>query len=217
MLKLSSAGILVLFPSCWSSSVSGSLGGLWNRRLPATSLRDSSSSKDNLIETRTKITVGAMPYPGKCYLSVKHKKQKWIDLIITLNISLIPMIKFEAILKPTEVGPLFWDSGRLENTTRTSWMTSNAIPDSIIINIICRSVVSSVELNVPNVCSTEVGLTPKNTLRILNTINPVTRVFTAMDAAKPVRNSVYPQGALKSWSGAIVTEPFDANQTAKRR
>ena len=42
--------------------VFGSLGGLLKRRLPAASLKDSGSSKDNLIETRTKIIVGAMPW-----------------------------------------------------------------------------------------------------------------------------------------------------------
>ena len=118
-----------------------------------------------------------------------------MDLIITLNISWAPIVKFEAISKPMGTELLVVASGTLANTTRTSWMANNAIPDSIIINITCRSVVSSVELNVPNVRSTEVGLTPKNTLRILNTIKPVTKVFTAMDAAKPVRNNVNPQGA----------------------
>ena len=40
----------------------GSLGGLLKRRVPVVaSLKDSLSSKDNLIATRTKIIVGAMP------------------------------------------------------------------------------------------------------------------------------------------------------------
>ena len=52
-----------------------------------------------------------------------------------------------------------------------------------------------VELNEPNVRSTEVGLNSKNTLRILNTIKPVTRAFTAMDVTKPVRIKMSPQGA----------------------
>ena len=72
---------------------------------------------------------------------------------------------------------------RQESTTRTSWMANNAIPDSIIMNMICRSLVPPVA---PKVRSTKVGLTPKNTLRILNTIKPVTMVFTAMDKAKLV-------------------------------
>ena len=45
--------------SCWS--VFRSLGGLLKRRLPAASMKDSLSSMDDLIKTRTKIIVGAMP------------------------------------------------------------------------------------------------------------------------------------------------------------
>ena len=45
----------------------------------------------------------------------------------------------------------------------------------------------------PIVCSADVALTPKNTLRILKTIKPVTRVFTAMVAAKAVRVNVHSQ------------------------
>jgi hypothetical protein len=67
---------------------------------------------------------------------------------------------------------------------RMTWMANNAIPDSIIINMICRSFVPPV---VPKVRSTEVALTSKNTVMILNTINPVTRAFTAMDTTKAVR------------------------------
>jgi hypothetical protein len=73
------------------------------------------------------------------------------------------------------------------STNRTSWTANNAIPDSIIMNMICRNLLPSAE---PKVCSTEVGLNLM-TLRILNTIMPVTRVFTVMDAAKPVINNVF--------------------------
>ena len=72
------------------------------------------------------------------------------------------------------------------NTKRTSWTANNAIPDSIIINMTCRNLLPSVE---PKVRSTEVGLTPV-ALRNLNTIMPVIMAFTAMDAAKPVINTV---------------------------
>ena len=99
--------------------------------------------------------------------------------------------------------------------TRTSWMANNAIPDSIIMNMICRSLGPPVELNEPHVCSTKVALTFKNTLRILNTIKPVTRVFTTMDAAKPVRASVFRQGAVKTWPFSIINAPFDASQVAR--
>ena len=56
-------------------------------------------------------------------------------------------------------------------------------------NMICRNLLPPAE---PKVYSTEVGLNPM-TLRILNTIMPVTRVFTAMDAANPVINTVFGQ------------------------
>ena len=75
------------------------------------------------------------------------------------------------------------------NTKRISWMANNAIPDSIIMNMMCRNLLPSVE---PKVCSTEVGLTPV-ALRILNTIMPVIKAFTAMDAAKPVIDNVFGQ------------------------
>ena len=67
-------------------------------------------------------------------------------------------------------------------------MISNVIPDSIITNTICRNLVPLVE---PNLRSTEVlpALTSKNTLRILNTIKPVTKPFTAMVAARLVLTS----------------------------
>ena len=72
-----------------------------------------------------------------------------------------------------------------ESTTRTIWMANNAIPDSIITNMVCRNLAPPPE---PKVRSTEVTveLTNKNTLRILNTIKPVTRAFTAMDKTRLV-------------------------------
>ena len=75
------------------------------------------------------------------------------------------------------------------STIRTSWMVNKAIADSIIMNMICRNLLPSVE---PKTRSTEVGLIPV-ALRILITIMPVTRAFTAMDAAKPVVNTVFCQ------------------------
>ena len=104
-------------------------------------------------------------------------------------------------------------SSRLVNTTRASWMANNAIPDSIITDIMCWSMVFSVEL--PNVRSTEVDLTPLNTLRILNTIKPVTRAFVTMEATKPVRTNVIYQGAYNNWPCSTVTAPCDASQVAK--
>ena len=63
----------------------------------------------------------------------------------------------------------------------------------------------------PNCRSIEVTSTSKNTLRILNTIKPVTRVFTAMDEAKPDRVNVPPHGAVNIPS---VIAPIDASKVA---
>ena len=95
-------------------------------------------------------------------------------------------------------------------------MANNAIPDSIIMNIICWSLGPPVELSEPNVRSTEIDLASKNTLMILNTIKPVIRAFTTMDAAKPVRIRMFPQKALKVSPCSIVIEPSDASQVASR-
>jgi hypothetical protein len=91
-------------------------------------------------------------------------------------------------------------------------MANNAKPDSIIMNMTCRSLEPPFELNEPNVCSTEVDLnSSKNTLRILNTIKPVIRAFTAMDVGKPVIVNVNPspQEAVMSLSA-----PSAASQVA---
>ena len=108
-----------------------------------------------------------------------------------------------------------WSAIRLVITTRTSWMANNAIPDSIIMNMIWRSLVPPVEPNEPNVRSIEVAFTSKNTSRILNTIKPVARVFTAIDAAKPVRSNTLPQWTTKSWPCIIASAPFVASQVAR--
>jgi hypothetical protein len=103
-------------------------------------------------------------------------KTKDEEMIITLNIWLIPIVKLNA--RQVDVC-----NGRQESTTRTSWTANNAIPDSIIMNMICRKLVPPVG---PKDSPTEVGLTSKNTLRILITIKVVIRAFTAMDKAKHV-------------------------------
>ena len=79
-------------------------------------------------------------------------------------------------------------------------------------NMICRSVVPLVE---PNARSTEVHLYSKSTMRILNTIMPVIKVFTAMDVAKPVRVVVSPQGASKIAPCSITSAPCAASQVAR--
>ena len=87
-------------------------------------------------------------------------------------------------------------------------------------NAIClRLDLPEAELNESKLCNA--GLTSKNTLRILNAIKPVTRVFTAMVAAKAVRVNVFPQAVLKI---IIVPVGFpsdsgtsEATQVASRR
>ena len=114
------------------------------------------------------------------------------------------MTKSKANARPRGVGPP-WTSIRLQITTRTSWMANNAIPDSIITNMICRSLGAPVELNEPNGRSTD----SKNTLtgRILNTIKPVTSAFTTMDAAKLVRTIMFPLSGVKTWPFFILINP----------
>jgi hypothetical protein len=93
-------------------------------------------------------------------------------------------------------------------------MANNAIPDSIIMNMICRSLVSPVDSE-SKVRLTEIALTSKNTLMILNTIKPVTRVFTAIDKGRLIRVTVIPQAELEYWPCTNVTVPFCTSQVAR--
>ena len=79
-------------------------------------------------------------------------------------------------------------------------------------NMMCRSLVFSVE---PKVRLTEIALASENTLRILNTIKPVIRVFTAMDKGRLIRVTVIAQVGLEYWPCTNVTAPFCANQVAR--
>ena len=92
-------------------------------------------------------------------------------------------------------------------------MANNAMPDSIIMNMMCRNLEPRVGLNEPNVCSNEAS---KNTvtMRILNTIKPVTRALTTMDAAKPVVDSTSPQIAVKD-AESFINAPSAASQVAR--
>ena len=91
-------------------------------------------------------------------------------------------------------------------TIRNTWMTSNAMPDSISTNVIRRSVLPPV---IPKIWSSEVVLTRRNTLRILNTINDVIAAFTAIDMERPAmkptlkRYSQYATGTTKLEAYAI--------------
>ena len=118
-------------------------------------------------------------------LSETQKKQKKTDLIIiTFNTRLIAVTKLPAVIH----SPIIC-SGINSSSIRTTWMASNAIPDSIIMNMICRNFLPPVE---PKVCSNEVVVgIARVTLKILNTIMPVVRAFTVMEAAKPVVNNAF--------------------------
>ena len=107
------------------------------------------------------------------------------------------------------------DCGQLYITKRASWTASNVIPDSINMNMTRRSLVPPV---VPKVRSIEVvvALTSKNTLRILNTIKPVTRAFTAMERAKLVIASVFPQSTISKKPSENVSAPSVARKVASR-
>ena len=74
----------------------------------------------------------------------------------------------------------------------------------------CRNLLSLVE---PKFRLTEIGLTPV-ALRILNTIMPVARVFTAMDAAKPVINTVSGQSLEDPLLLTILPPKAAASQVA---
>ena len=129
-------------------------------------------------------------------------------LIITLNISLIPV---------TMLIPCSGAAGRMKSTTRTNWTANINMPDSIITNKICRNLVPPVE---PKDRSTEVlaALSSKNTLRILNTIKPVARTFTAMDAAKLAVDTRPPQVVVINMPCTNVVVPaIGTSQVTSRR
>src|ERR1700678_977539 len=94
-----------------------------------------------------------------------------------------------------------------ETVSRDTWMANKAMPDSISMNIMDRSFLSPVA---PSVCSFElyVPLTPRNTLKILNTTKPVTRAFTIMDRTSAVITITSPQYAATVCSCTIFHEPL---------
>ena len=145
------------------------------------------------------------------------------DLILTVNIWLIGEIKLMLTLNMWWTGEkkltticLCSDLPRLTSTMRISWTINKAIPDSIITNMICRSLVLPLLVfDESEVRSSELALRPKNTFRILNTIKPVTRVFTAMDAARLVWITGGAQAAFFNlpWLSNVVAAS-DPNQVA---
>lgn len=98
--------------------------------------------------------------------------------------------------------------GTMVSTNRTSWIANIAIPDSISTNMIYRSVLP------PPICWSEVGLTSRNTLMILNTIKLVTRAFTIKDMPRLGRINLDAQYVLMSGSVIKYVEPLLPNQVA---
>ena len=106
-------------------------------------------------------------------------------------------------------------AGRRARTTRISWTTNNAVPDSIKTNMTCRRLVLPLADD-PKLRSIEVALTSRNTMRILNTIKPVTKVFTVMESAKLVREIGIPHAIEKKSPSTNDNDPIWANQVADR-
>lgn len=97
----------------------------------------------------------------------------------------------------------------MTSASRANWIENNAMPDSINKNIMDRSFAPPLA---PKVFSSDVGFTWRNTMNILITIKAVTRAFTLMDIARPIRVSRLPQLAVKSWSCMMKHAPAAAAQ-----
>ena len=91
---------------------------------------------------------------------------------------------------------LFVQDAMLPSTSRTNWAENSNMPDSMSTNIVGRSELPPVA---PKFRSSDVGLTSRNTLKILNTIKLITSAFRTMDMARPVTVSVLPQSGTESW------------------
>ena len=102
--------------------------------------------------------------------------------------------------------------GRMANTRRITWMANSVMPDSIMTNMTCRSLLPPVESKVSSV---KIGFTSKNTLRILKTIKPVTRAFTTMDTTRAVKPIIAPQPADTIWPCTNINGPSCPSQRAR--
>ena len=117
-----------------------------------------------------------------------------IDLIITLNICWTPM----------KMGRQDGSVRTMVSTNRTIWMTNIAMPDSISTNMMDQSFLPPL-----------MPMTSRNTLKILNTIKPVTRVFTVMDMARLGRIIVDARCVLVNGSVKKYVEPLLASQVTR--
>ena len=68
---------------------------------------------------------------------------------------------------------------------------------------------------VHRIWSFKVVLTSRNTLKILNTIKPVTRALTLKDRVRANRVVEYPQLGTPSWSEEMCAEQLPASQVTK--
>ena len=115
------------------------------------------------------------------------------DLIITLSISCIPRAR-EKAEKEASV-PV--NTYTMLTKNRVNWIENKTMPDSINMNMTRRSLLPPVT---PKIWSSAVPvLTSRNTLKILNTINPVTRAFTVIDSVRPVRVRIWLHIVVSHW------------------
>ena len=103
---------------------------------------------------------------------------------------------------------------RAVDTTRANWMENKAMPDSIMTNMIYESFLPPAT---PKVFSSKVvvALTSRNTLKILNTIKPVTRAFKVVDMTRLVIVTSVLQAVDSKPSGPIEFPPMPAIHRAR--
>lgn len=89
-------------------------------------------------------------------------------------------------------------------TNRANWIKKNkAIPDSTSMNMTRQNVLPSV---MPKFWSSMIVLTCRYTFKILNTIKPVTRTFTAMEIIMAVLSSVISHPGPNTWPRTLDKE-----------
>jgi len=91
---------------------------------------------------------------------------------------------------------------RMLSTTRINWIANIAIPDSIMMKIMDRTLASV--LPMLRVRSPKVGTSSRDNLRILSTIKPVTTAFTVKEMARLVIVAILPQLFVERSSGGAM-------------
>ena len=96
------------------------------------------------------------------------------------------------------------------STSRANWIENNAMPDSISMNMMGRSLLPPVQPR------PYMGLTWRYTLKILNTIKPVTRTFTIKDMAREVAIIIaFPDLAATIEDGEMWNDPTDISASSQ--